>query len=68
MPWRTVLENVLFPMEILKQKNSDARRRALELLELVGLEDLRSVANQLSGGMQQRAAICRPSFTSPLFC
>jgi len=68
MPWRTVLENVLFPMEILKQKNSDARRRALELLELVGLGGFEKVwPNQLSGGMQQRAAICRAIIHKPSF-
>ena len=68
MPWRTVLDNVLFPMEILKQNNSDARRRALELLELVGLGGFEKVwPNQLSGGMQQRAALCRAIIHKPSF-
>ena len=66
MPWRTVLDNVLFPMEILKQKSSDARRRALELLDLVGLGGFEKVwPNQLSGGMQQRAALCRAIIHKP---
>jgi NitT/TauT family transport system ATP-binding protein len=68
MPWRTVLDNVLFPMEILKQRNSDARRRALELLELVGLGGFEKVwPNQLSGGMQQRAALCGAIIHKPSF-
>ena len=37
MPWRNVLDNVLFPMEILKRNDAAARRYALELLQLVGL-------------------------------
>ena len=37
MPWRNVLDNVLFPMEILKKNDAAARRHAHELLELVGL-------------------------------
>lgn len=68
MPWRSVLDNVLFPMEILKQKNSDARRRALELLELVGLGGFEKMwPNQLSGGMQQRVALCRAIIHKPSF-
>jgi NitT/TauT family transport system ATP-binding protein len=66
MPWRTVLDNVLFPMEILKLKNGDARKRALDLLELVGLKGFEKVRpNQLSGGMQQRASLCRALIHKP---
>jgi NitT/TauT family transport system ATP-binding protein len=68
MPWRTVLDNVLFPMEILKQNNAEARRRALELLELVGLGGFeKNWPNQLSGGMQQRASLCRAIIHKPSF-
>jgi NitT/TauT family transport system ATP-binding protein len=68
MPWRSVLGNVLFPMEILKQSSSDARRRALELLELVGLGGFEKMwPNQLSGGMQQRASLCRAIIHKPSF-
>ncbi len=60
MPWRNVLDNVLFPMEILKKNDAAARRHALELLELVGLSGFLSARpHQLSGGMQQRVALCR---------
>ncbi len=66
MPWRTVLDNVLFPMEVQGRKNAAARRRALELLELVGLEGFERVRpNQLSGGMQQRTALCRALIHEP---
>ena len=60
MPWRNVLDNVLFPMEILKRNDAAARRYARELLQLVGLSGFLSARpHQLSGGMQQRVALCR---------
>src|SRR5947208_3790320 len=58
MPWRSVLGNVLFPMEILGRNNTQARNRALELLKLVGLQGFqRARPHELSGGMQQRVAL-----------
>jgi NitT/TauT family transport system ATP-binding protein len=66
MPWRNVLDNVLFPMEILRRNDQAARQRALELLELVGLTGfLRARPHQLSGGMQQRVALCRALVHQP---
>jgi NitT/TauT family transport system ATP-binding protein len=66
MPWRNVLGNVLFPMEILRRSDKAARRRALELLELVGLAGfLHARPHQLSGGMQQRVALCRALIHQP---
>jgi len=66
MPWRSVLGNVLFPMEILRRNDKAARRRALELLELVGLAGfLHARPHQLSGGMQQRVALCRALIHAP---
>jgi NitT/TauT family transport system ATP-binding protein len=60
MPWRTVLKNVLFPIELRHENNRDAIDRAVELLSLVGLAGFEHVyPSQLSGGMQQRAALCR---------
>ena len=60
MPWRTVLDNVLFPMEILGRRDRAAVARAHELLELVGLAGFaRSRPHQLSGGMKQRVSLCR---------
>ena len=61
MPWRRVLGNVLFPMEVLGRNDRKAKRRAQEILELVGLAGFeRAYPRQLSGGMQQRRAVPRP--------
>jgi NitT/TauT family transport system ATP-binding protein len=66
MPWRTVLANVLFPMEILRRSDAAATRAAKELLALVGLEGFeQSYPAQLSGGMQQRVALCRALIHKP---
>jgi NitT/TauT family transport system ATP-binding protein len=66
MPWRTVLKNVLFPIEIRGGSASNARRRAQELLNLVGIADFaKAYPSQLSGGMQQRAALCRALVHEP---
>lgn len=67
-PWRTTLENIVLPIEIrdgkpaARARHDDARR----LLELVGLKGFESVyPGELSGGMAQRAAICRMLITEP---
>ncbi|MBR1177220.1 ABC transporter ATP-binding protein [Bradyrhizobium sp. KB893862 SZCCT0404] len=66
MPWRSVIDNVLFPMEILKRSDRAARARAAEFLELVGLSKFHnSRPHQLSGGMQQRVALCRALIHRP---
>jgi NitT/TauT family transport system ATP-binding protein len=60
MPWRSVIRNVLFPIEIRREASAQTRARALELLSLVGLAGFESAyPSQLSGGMQQRVALCR---------
>jgi NitT/TauT family transport system ATP-binding protein len=60
MKWRTALENVLLPGEILGLDRATAQKRAHELLELVGLADFSSrYPRELSGGMQQRVGIAR---------
>lgn len=67
LPWRSVLDNVLFPMEILGKRDAAAVARAHELLEMVGLNGFgRSRPNQLSGGMQQRVALCRALIHKPV--
>ena len=63
---RSVLDNVCFPMEIVGVKKTDARRRALELLRIVGLEEkAKSYPAQLSGGQKQRVAIARALANNP---
>ena len=60
LPWKSVLENVLFPIEILKLPKEQYRGRAMELLQRVGLDGFEHKRpHELSGGMRQRVAICR---------
>lgn len=63
---RTVLDNVCFPMEIAGAKKKEARRRAMELLEIVDLkEKAKAYPSQLSGGQKQRVAIARALANNP---
>jgi NitT/TauT family transport system ATP-binding protein len=66
LKWRSVLDNVLLPVELSGLKTGDYRARALQLLELVGLADFASKRpSELSGGMQQRASLCRALVLDP---
>ncbi len=63
---RTVLDNICFPLEIIGQKKKEAREKAKELLEIVGLsEKAGAYPAQLSGGQKQRVAIARALATNP---
>ena len=63
---RTVIDNIWFPMEIIKKSKKEAQERAKELLEIVGLsEKAESYPAQLSGGQKQRVAIARALATNP---
>lgn len=63
---RSVLKNVMFPMEIAKVPKEERKKKALELLELVGLSDKANVyPAQLSGGQKQRVAIARALANNP---
>lgn len=67
MPWRTVLANVLLPLEV-RQGRLDAedRRRGQRMLHLVGLEGFEDVyPKHLSGGMAQRAVLARTLLQAP---
>ena len=66
MRWRTVLSNVLLPIEILGKPVREHERRAHDLIELVGLGGFENhYPRELSGGMQQRVAICRALIHDP---
>ena len=63
---RTALDNVCFPMEIAGVKKAEARKKALEYLKIVGLEEKAlSYPSQLSGGQKQRVAIARVLASGP---
>jgi NitT/TauT family transport system ATP-binding protein len=66
LPWRSVRENVMLPIEILGKTDKDYRAEADRLLALVGLSGFESrMPYELSGGMQQRCAICRALIHNP---
>ena len=63
---RTALDNICFPMEIAGIKKAEARKKALEYLKIVGLEEKAlSYPSQLSGGQKQRVAIARVLASDP---
>jgi NitT/TauT family transport system ATP-binding protein len=66
LKWRTILDNVLLPAELSGRDRSQYRGRAEELLRLVGLQDFADKRpRELSGGMQQRASLCRALLLDP---
>jgi NitT/TauT family transport system ATP-binding protein len=66
LPWRTVLDNVLLPVQIFGWRKAAHRQRAHELLELTGLTGFdKRLPHELSGGMQQRVALCRSLIANP---
>ncbi|WP_432950140.1 ABC transporter ATP-binding protein [Kribbella sp. CA-253562] len=68
LPWRSVLSNVMLPVEISggDSGRKEYRDRAHELLELVGLSGFeRRLPHELSGGMQQRVSLCRSLIRRP---
>lgn len=67
-PWKTAVENIVLPIEIRDGKAAakQARAKAHDLLDIVGLKGFENVyPNELSGGMAQRASICRMLITEP---
>ena len=66
LPWRRTLDNVLFTAEMRGESAERHRGRAEELIRLAGLEGFeQSYPHELSGGMQQRVAICRALLLEP---
>jgi len=66
LPWLSIMKNVLYPVRVLRRPTAADKARALELLALVGLADMSErMPNELSGGMQQRAAIARSLILDP---
>ena len=66
LPWASILDNVLFPLDMMGRLDAAGRSRARDLLALVGLAGFEGkYPRELSGGMQQRAGICRALVHDP---
>jgi NitT/TauT family transport system ATP-binding protein len=66
LPWKTALENTLFPIRLLKLPVGSYRANATQLLDMVGLDGFHDKKpSQLSGGMRQRVAMCRALISDP---
>jgi NitT/TauT family transport system ATP-binding protein len=66
MPWRTVLQNIILPLEVSRCSREEAISRAMELIQLVGLNGFEHwMPSDLSGGMAQRVAIARTLVYDP---
>jgi NitT/TauT family transport system ATP-binding protein len=73
LPWRSIFDNVMLPLEVveqhrtrLKKHAAEYRQKARDLLQLVGLAGFEDkLPHQLSGGMQQRASLCRALIHDP---
>src|SRR3954463_8031917 len=66
LPWRKVLDNVLFPIELLKLPRAQYEKRAMDLLAMAKIEDFPPhFPRQRSGGMRRRVSICRALIHDP---
>ena len=68
LPWRTVLQNVMVPVEVQRRDRTAFGARARELVAMVGLSGFENkYPGELSGGMQQRVGLCRALVHNPSF-
>ena len=59
-PWRSVIDNIMMPIDVFKLNKQEGRKRAKELIDLVGLQGFEETHSwELSGGMQQRVSLAR---------
>ncbi|HXF86336.1 MAG TPA: ABC transporter ATP-binding protein [Anaerolineales bacterium] len=66
LPWRTVIQNIMLPLEVRGVPDETARRKALEMIQLIGLSGFEdTLPRDLSGGMAQRVAIARALVHDP---
>ena len=66
LPWRSVIDNVLLPIEFLRLPVEEYRARAMELLKMVKLEEFAdALPRQLSGGMRQKGVHLPCSYSRP---
>ncbi|MER7278488.1 ABC transporter ATP-binding protein [Dactylosporangium sp. NPDC000244] len=66
LPWLTILRNVMLPADVARDRSAAAKQRAEDLLRLVGLDGFQHrYPRELSGGMQQRAALVRALMSRP---
>lgn len=66
LPWRTILENIMLPVELVRMDTVVYTKRALGLIEMIGLKGFENkYPRELSGGMRQRAGICRALVRDP---
>jgi NitT/TauT family transport system ATP-binding protein len=66
LPWRSVLANVMLPLNLQKVPEAEAKERALSMLQRVGLKSFADhLPKELSGGMQKRAALARTLVFNP---
>lgn len=66
LPWRTVMENVLYGVELQKQVTAEKKKEAKEFIEMVGLKGYENhYPHELSGGMQQRVNLARALTVNP---
>ena len=68
LPWNTVLQNVMLPIDLQHRDRAQYTQRARDLLALIGLSAFETkYPGELSGGMQQRVGICRALVHDPAF-